>query len=330
MSVRVEVVSEFERLQALSGQWSRLLDGGSNITPFQSPHWLLTWWPHLGSGEIRTPVFWNGDVMVGLIPCFHHVWEGALQSTLMGSGITDYLEPCIARRFEQEILLHLGTHLDADRSLQVVNWQDLEFETPLTKLSGVSTLSFETFPDTACSEIPLPKDPEIFWRARSSDLRRNVRRYGSKAEAHGDLGFRVDEEVSPTVLDALFTLHAARWAQRGESGMVVANRSEAFLRDVAQVFSALGCLRLFSLQWGSRIVAVIFGLSYRSKIYGYLSAFDPEHESFGLGRILLSKAIEYAIESGHTAWNFLRGEEPYKRSWGATPIPKCRIIARRR
>jgi len=266
--------------------------------------------------------------MVGLVPCFHHVWDGALQSTLIGSGITDYLDPYIAPGFEEEVLLKLGAYLDADSSLEVLNWQDLSSETPLKKMSVSARLNLRTVPDAACSEIPLPSDAEAYWRARSNDLRRNVRRYSAKAEAHGQLDFQVDEGNSPNVLNALFSLHAARWAQRGESGMVIANHSEAFLRDVSQLSSALGWLRLLSLWLDSRIVGVIFGLSYKSKIYGYLSAFHPEH-SFGPGRILLSKSIEHAIETGHTAWNFLRGEEPYKKSWGATPIPKCRIIARR-
>lgn len=111
--------------------------------------------------------------------------------------------------------------------------------------------------------------------------------------------------------------------------MIAANRSAGFLRDIAASFANEKMLRLLTLKWKNQIVAVIFALSWRKVVYGYLSAFDPEHEKLGFGRILLFNAIRYAIDSGHIVWNFLRGNEPYKTWWGAQPIKKSRLIIKR-
>ena len=40
----------------------------------------------------------------------------------------------------------------------------------------------------------------------------------------------------------------------------------------------------------------------------------------------LAGALEYAHRHGYGQWNFLRGGEPYKFSWGAQAIPKCRVL----
>jgi CelD/BcsL family acetyltransferase involved in cellulose biosynthesis len=77
-----------------------------------------------------------------------------------------------------------------------------------------------------------------------------------------------------------------------------------------------------------RIAAIILAFCDEMAIYGYLSAFDPQHEEFGFGRELLAQALRYAHERGYRRWNFLRGEEPYKFSWGAQALAKCRVIIR--
>jgi CelD/BcsL family acetyltransferase involved in cellulose biosynthesis len=129
-------------------------------------------------------------------------------------------------------------------------------------------------------------------------------------------------------MDALVDLHAARWGKSGQSGMIEANRSEAFLRDIAETFAANGWLRIFMVRFGSRIAAILLAFRDDQAIYSYLSAFDPKHEEFGFGRELLAQALRYAHDRGYRRWDFLRGDEPYKFSWGARVVPRCRVVIR--
>jgi hypothetical protein len=46
--------------------------------------------------------------------------------------------------------------------------------------------------------------------------------------------------------------------------------------------------------------------------------------------VLLFEALRHCFEQGIQAWNFLRGDEPYKALWGAETIPKLRLILVRR
>jgi CelD/BcsL family acetyltransferase involved in cellulose biosynthesis len=145
----------------------------------------------------------------------------------------------------------------------------------------------------------------------------------------GSLDFEVSSEAEPRLLDDLIRLHELRWQKQGEPGMIAANQSQFFLRAVTEQFAASGMLRIFTVRWRDAVAAIVLTFLYRGKIFSYMSAFDPEHEILGFGRTLLYESFRYCFDQGYTAWNFLRGTESYKSSWGALPIPKIRLYKER-
>jgi CelD/BcsL family acetyltransferase involved in cellulose biosynthesis len=323
--VTLEVIDNFPRLVEIEAEWSTFARTMPGVTPFQLPQWLLTWWRHFGNGQLHVLVFRETDAMIGIIPCFRHQWNGALQMTLIGSGISDYLEPAIDPRYCPAILQSLRDHLQAAINWDICDWQDLSVDTPLRGLGSEGRFELTFSSDIPCSEIRLEGSFDTFQNARSKDLKRNLRRYRNKAEAMGNVQFEAVRTARPELINALIDLHDGKWQQRGEPGMIQANGSAEFLCDVAREFACGDMLRLFSLRFQDRIAAVILAISYESTMFGYLSAFDPQHEALGLGRTLLLEAIRYCYENGYKAWNFLRGDEPYKFWWGAQIIPKTRV-----
>jgi CelD/BcsL family acetyltransferase involved in cellulose biosynthesis len=79
------------------------------------------------------------------------------------------------------------------------------------------------------------------------------------------------------------------------------------------------------VRFRGELAAVNLGFLFRDTFSSYMSAFDPEHEYFGFGRMLLYRAIQYCYANRVRFWDFLRGEEPYKFSWGALAVPKRRV-----
>ncbi|MGI9071670.1 MAG: GNAT family N-acetyltransferase [Bryobacteraceae bacterium] len=323
--VTLELIDNFPRLIEIEPEWSSFARTIAGITPFQLPQWLLSWWMHFGNGQLHVLVFRENDAIVGLVPCFRHQWNGLRQMTLIGSGISDYLEPAIDPQHRPAILQHLRGHLKAEMDWDICDWQDLSVDTPLRGLAPQGKFELASTSDVPCSEIRLAGTFDEFQNARPKDLKRNLRRYRKKAEAMGSAQFEVVKEGQPELIKALIDLHDAKWQRRGEPGMIQANGSAEFLCDVARKFAHGDMLRFFSLRFRDQIAAIILAFPYGSTMFGYLSAFDPEHEALGLGRTLLLEAIRYCYQNGYRAWNFLRGDEPYKFWWGAQIIPKCRI-----
>jgi CelD/BcsL family acetyltransferase involved in cellulose biosynthesis len=262
------------------------------------------------------------------VPCFLHDWNGRRQLTLIGSGISDYLEPAIERGHAPAAIELLQQFLQSRAEWDVCDWQDLDADSPLAAVRG-DGFEVETRAGQPCSRIPLRGTFGDFWHARGKDLRRNVRRYGLRAAENGAVEFDVVQEPDPELLRSLIALHGARWEARGEPGMIAVNQAAEFLCDVSRQLAHAGLLRIFIVRFRKEIAALNLAFLFRNTIFSYLSAFDPEQEYFGFGRMLLLEAIRYCYEHQVTSWNFLRGDEPYKFFWGAEVVPKLRIYVRR-
>lgn len=328
-AVTLEIIDSFPHLLDLRSEWSTLVRGLDYTTPFHLPEWLLTWWKHFGSGQLQSFVFRRDGVLTGIIPCFLHEWQGLRQLTLLGTGISDYLEPPLAVADRAEIIRLLKDHLETRSHWDICCWQDLSADSALTHMSSSEMLEVLASDDMPCSEIAIGGSFEQYWSERPYGLRRNLRRYSEKALRIDTPEFRVTCRADTELTEALIRLHTARWRSQGESGMIVANQSAGFLREIVRELEHENMVHFFTLSFQRGIVAIILAFPYRNVLYSYLSGFDPEYEAFGFGRTLLHESIKYALEQNFTAWNFLRGDEPYKFSWGARSIRKSRLVIRR-
>ncbi len=316
--IEVEIIRDAAGLLAFRPEWSHFLRRVPPPTPFQTPEWLLTWWSHFGSGELRTMVFRRRDEVAGVLPCFRHEWNGRRQLTLVGTGVTDYLDPVFDPERAGPILDLLRSQLKQWDDWDLCEWQDLSPDSPLVVLGSAVE-------DMPCCGVPIEGSYDDFLARLPAPVRRNLRTSRRKAEAAGPLEFQVATAPDPELLDGLVKLHRARWEMAGQSGMIEANHSEAFLRDGAREFAACGWLRMFVVRFSGKIVAVLFAFCNQTTIFAYLSAFDPKYEDFSFGREMIAQALRYAHENGYRYWDFLRGEEPFKAQWGARTVPRRRV-----
>ena len=92
---------------------------------------------------------------------------------------------------------------------------------------------------------------------------------------------------------------------------------QRFHRHVARAMLDAGALRMYAMRSGERVVAVFYGFADATTVYYYLSGYDPDLEKLSPGTLIVAHAIECARRDGATAFDFLRGAEDYKYSWGA-------------
>lgn len=318
----IEVIDTIDRLREFQREWERFERAQGPSNPFQTPEWMLTWWSHFGSGKLHILAFRQGAELVGVLPCFLHRWNGRRQLTLIGTGVTDYLDPLLDARHSAAIVDALVSHLAHNAEWDICHWQDLSADTPLASICRCEE-------DTPCSHVMLPANFGEFVATLPKVLRRNLRRDRNRAEAIGAVRFESTPDADPELLDALIALHAERWQEVGEPGTIAANRAEGFLREAAAALAGRGMLELFSLRFQERVVAVILAFRANHTLFGYLSAFDPKYAEYSFGREVLAQALSFAHSSGYREWDFLRGEEEYKTAWGTQPIAKRRLILER-
>ena len=78
-----------------------------------------------------------------------------------------------------------------------------------------------------------------------------------------------------------------------------------------------------------RATACVFGYSDADGYYLYNSSFDPAFSSSSPGVVLLSSMIEKAVREELSRFDFLKGDETYKRRLGAVHRPLYTVSCRK-
>jgi CelD/BcsL family acetyltransferase involved in cellulose biosynthesis len=321
-------VTRLDSLVGLEPEWSELVNRTATATPFQRPEWLIPWWEHFGGGELHALAFRSEGRLCGLFGMFVHEWLGRRQATLVGTGLSDYLdlivEPAVAAECARRTFDYLR---DLGGCWEICNWQDLPPESPLIA-SVPCDFAHRVDQALPCSRIALPSSPDAWSETLPHGLQRTIRIAARRLERQGGLCFStLTEDPGGNTLRGLLRLHESRWAAKGGTGsMLDRPEAQSFFVDAACRFGGSGRLRLYTMNWRGEPAAVVCALFDRGRAWGYITGMDPELSRFSPGSLLLDYAVRQAIGEGASHWEFLRGDEPYKFQWGARAVPKARLI----
>ncbi|MBV9108691.1 MAG: GNAT family N-acetyltransferase [Gemmatimonadetes bacterium] len=323
----VEEITSAPALVALRGEWQALWDRSPRATPFVSPDWLLAWWRHLGGGPLRTLAIRDGGRLAGLMPTF--VWEGdgTRQLTPLGNGISDHLDLLAAAGRERDAAAAMLAHLAASEDWDTADFRDLPADSPLLRCPLPRGVAGETDDEEPCPVLVLPRSFEGLDSVIPPEHFKKLCYYRRRLKRDFAVRFETvtDEAALGEHFDALVRLHGARWAARGEPGVLDDPRIVAVHRESASARLAHGRLRMYGLRLDGRIAAVWYGFAAKGRVHYYLGGFDPALDRYSLGTVMVGHAIEQAVRDGAEEFDFLRGREPYKYAWGATDRTQRRL-----
>jgi CelD/BcsL family acetyltransferase involved in cellulose biosynthesis len=156
--------------------------------------------------------------------------------------------------------------------------------------------------------------PDSFSANTRQQLRRALRRY----EGSGQLVMERAEKPgeAETFLAELITLHQADWQARGRMGAFADPFMRRFHAELIRRALPRDEVDLLRVRAGPRVLGYLYNFRHRGRVYAYQSGFDRAaagpHEKPGLVCHLL--AIEQALTRGDRAYDFMAGEDRYKRS----------------
>jgi CelD/BcsL family acetyltransferase involved in cellulose biosynthesis len=259
----------------------------------------------------------RGGALVALAPFYREV--GALGRRLLPVGISlsDYHDVLLDPEFAEEA----GATLVAQVA-EGGDWDSWELE----ELSPGAAAWSLALPDgceetgagqSACPVLALPEGLRAASDILSPQKRRKLAMARNRAERRGGIAI---EEAPPDeagdALELLCRLHRARWAERGEAGLID-DRVERFQKEALPGLAHAGLVRLYTLRIGGEPAASYYGFLHRERAYAYLTGFDPAFAFESPSVTLLAHVIERAAAEGAREVHFLRGREPYKYEWGA-------------
>lgn len=294
----------------LVAEWRELLEDAVFATPFQTPAWTKAWWWHFGGR--RQPhwvAFRKGFDLVGLYPLF--ITAGPWRTVrAIGTGQSDYLHPLTRKGYQQSVCAALVEHLDSLRDVDLADLHQLR--------EGVSPAAGDDTPQKQadCLVLELPSSYAEYLMTLSKSLRFDCRRLSKEPFKSGRAEIEdATPESAASAVETFFGLHAKRWRTRMQPGAFATKKLQAFHREAVSAMAQDGHLRMSVMSVDGSPVGVIYGMQVSGTRFFYQCGYDPEHKALSPGTLLVADAISKAIDEGCAKFDFMRGDEAYKRRW---------------
>lgn len=316
-SLRIEIVSDPARLDALRAPLVDLYLRDRRASPFQSPDWWLTWSEHFApAASLRLVLAWAAGRLSACLPLMIDARVSPRTLTWVARGPTDYCDLLLDPDDAPALMAPLTSTLTRLASeTGALDLGDVPPGSPLLDAWRARGGSLE--PCALCPRVTLPADAGSFEASLPRWLSRNARRSERVLSRERELSLRRAAELDlDASLAGFFDLHTRCWQARGQRGVLDDAELLRFHRRAARGLLRRGALDLLSLCWGDAPVAAAYVLT-RMDSYLYLFGYEPAFARLSLGSSIILRSIERAIERGQPYYDFLRGSEPYKYAWGA-------------
>ncbi len=308
-----------ETLQALAPEWAELHASLPGATPFIHPAWHETWLRHFAAGV---------DPAFLAIRRDHHLLGVAALDLAHGvtrqlgdHNVCDYAGVLAAPGEEATVAGAVIAWL-RNQGLPALELWGMAADSPMpaafaTAATAVGWATVEAV-EAVCPVATLPGDFETYLASLRKHDRHEVRRKLRHLAAAGDVTFQsatTPEDVAPQFERFLEFMHISR----DDKDEFLTPQMEAFFRDLAQTFAALGMVRLSTLALDGVATAIVFAFENEETTFLYNSGYDPAFAHLAVGLLSKTYAIRDAIGRGKRTFDFLRGDEKYKYDLGGRP-----------
>jgi CelD/BcsL family acetyltransferase involved in cellulose biosynthesis len=139
-------------------------------------------------------------------------------------------------------------------------------------------------------------------------------------------------EQAQAFLSGLKTLHSAHWQARGDTGAFASSFANRFHDDLVQTGLTRGEVQLLRVKAGQQTVGYLYNFVHRGKVMNYQAGIDyslpPAGGSPGLAVHVL--AVEFNAARGHAVYDFMAGDQHYKRALSTDITTQHWIVVRRK
>ena len=316
-----------EAFERLAPEWLRLHHAVPGATPFTHPEWAAVWLRHFGHGI--EPVFLSvreGEELIGVAALDGS--HGA--ATLLGDpNVADYGPLLALPGREATVAAGLLEWLLEDLTQSLNAW-GLRADSPWSAAFAEGATRFGwrlSEEDEAVSPVAeLPRSFDEFVAGLSKHDRHELRRKLRHLHESHTVAFS-GETAPERIASQMPRLFEMMRASRNDKALFLTPAMEEFFRDLATAFAGLGVARLSTLEVDGVSAAMVLCFENAESSFLYNSGYDPSFAPLAVGLLSKACAIEEAIARGKRTFDFLRGEEEYKRHLGgvARRIVRLRI-----
>lgn len=294
---------------------------------FVLPFWLQTVWRHLGCrGEPCVLSVADDSRVIGIAPLSI---DGDTAYFLGNPEVCDYQDIITAPGRETEVMAAVASHLKARgvRGMDLLTLRpDAVALKALHALEHEVDWFLELLPEGMTYEVPLPAAWDDFLMQLNGKQRHEVRRKMRRLESRGSYAYRMadaDATLSGAIDDflRLFQMNRTDKAEFMNPAMA------SYFRDLIGALADRRMLRLYFLELAGRPAATVLCFDYEQVRYLYNSGYDANYQDLSVGILSKVLSIRAGVETGCRTYDFLKGDEIYKKRLGGMDVPlyRCRL-----
>lgn len=321
--------------------WNEL--AGEN--PFQRYEWCEAWWRHYRNNRSKLfllTVVDEAGQWLGVAPwyCEHSpVWGDGVRALGSGDVCGDFLTILCRDADRERVVSAMAEWLLNDGQH---DWDALDLDGIADHELALHELA-EHLQRYDCGarwhstmhtwRADLSAGWEAYVQGLSKSRRERVRSIWRQKFASGRVEYHLAE--TPEQYDyawaQLRRLHQARRQSLGQSGCFASPQFTAFHDELSRRWLDEGRLRLLWVTLDEQCVAAEYAVIGGSTVFMYQSGIDPRVIDDRPGWLNTMSSLKLATDQGYQAYDFLRGDEPYKASWKGVPCRQwqLRVVNRR-
>lgn len=307
--------SSLQQVAEISSQWDELITSAPCNRAFASKEWFTaslhkesSWTPFVVAG-------WRGGTLICIMPL---VIDHEDETAKFSHHAADYND-VIVRHADTNLAVHLASHAFASSRCRRMVLSKLRFDSCCARAFPALCASAQ-FKSTwreidSYRYASLAGNFDAYLNSRSKGFRKDIRRTVRDLEKNGFVvrELQADRFDPPDLPELLIALAVARHGDR--CSFTRTEYAQRFLRDVLPPLFRNGHLRAFAMFMGERIVALDLCMVSQRGLATWNGGFLPAMERYSPGSALFAFEIQQAIACGLQEFDFLRGDEIYKRSW---------------
>jgi hypothetical protein len=173
------------------------------------------------------------------------------------------------------------------------SYQDPE-NSPLS--DSTSGLSMNVADHSRTIRVRIDSSFEAYWNARSSNLRKSIKRRARRVKDSGFTTHLACLEESAAMREAVErfgVLESAGWKGKDGTAVSIDNAQGQFYLDVMTGFAAAGRASVYALYFNDDVVAMQLALLSPGMLLLLKTSYDESRASFGPGRLLHYQLLEH-------------------------------------
>ena len=308
------VFTDLAEIEPLSQDWERLLRESPCNRGFGSLEWYVTGcrvYPFLTP---RVVVAFDGDRVAGILPLVSNR-EDRTATFAPGGDYRDIVAPAGNIALLAGLLACAASHRNGgDRILLSKLQADSNCLGALPILASLPGIDFRLRAIDSYHYVKLPETFDDYLATRSRVFRKSIRRAQRKMEG-GNLVVRELEPESfpPRELPEVFLSLVS--ARHKEESAFTGAQSREFARCAFPLLFKKRDLRAFAVIQDETITALDICMVGAKGLCTWNGGFLSEAATWSPGTLLTAFGVRRAIEMKLAEYDFLEGEEPYKKSW---------------